>query len=54
MYDTKELTDSNQAVQKQCKDVAGIQSNHKYEQYDAYPQGQTFYLTEKVKRKLAF
>ena len=34
-----------QAVQSRCTNDADIRSNHKCEQYDAYPQDHTSYLT---------
>ncbi len=46
-----ELTDLCQAVQSRYTNDADIRRNHKYEQYDAYPQDHTSYLTAKGTHK---
>lgn len=38
-------------VQRKCIDDAGKQSNHKYEQRDAYPQDHTWCLTAHSKQR---
>lgn len=38
-----------QAVQSRCTNDADVQSNHKYEQCDAYPQDHTSYSAAKDK-----
>lgn len=47
----QQLTDLCQAVQTQCTSDVDIQSNHRSEQYGAYHQDQTSYLTGKRKKK---